>query len=163
MKGGFMSQEIRSEKVIGLFRSLLEETFEKVSGIYLDGGTSLLETLAGISASEASKPITVSGTSIASQVDHLRFYFKASNDYINGISTGKAAWQDSWKRKIVTDEEWDRLRRDLADDYHKLIDQLDSISDWNDERYLGSMMGMIVHTAYHLGAIRQIQRVAKGE
>jgi hypothetical protein len=156
-----MSQKIDSEKVIDLFRSLLKETFEKVGGIYLDGGTSLLETLEKLSAAEASKLIIEPGTSIASQVDHLRFYFKASNDYINGISTGRAAWQDSWKRKIVTDEEWDRLRRDLADDYHKLLAQLDSISDWNDERYLGSMMGIIVHTAYHLGAIRQIMRVAK--
>jgi hypothetical protein len=37
----------------------LEETFENVHGIYLDGATSLFETLATISAEEASVPVSI--------------------------------------------------------------------------------------------------------
>ncbi len=48
------------QPVIELFKKALldclEETFERVSGIYLDSGTSLFETLEGVSAEEASRP-----------------------------------------------------------------------------------------------------------
>jgi|WetSurMetagenome_2_1015567.scaffolds.fasta_scaffold24346_4 hypothetical protein len=157
-----MSQPIDSEKIISLFHTLLEETFEKVNGVYLDRGTSLLETLASLSAAEASKPIADSGTSIASQVDHIRFYLKMLNDYIDGVWPEKVDWQGSWSRKSVTDSEWNELRAELLIDYQNLLDHLNSITDWNDDRRLGGAMGIIVHTAYHLGAIRQIIRVVRG-
>jgi len=156
-----MSQTIDSEKVKELAFTLLEEAFVKVNGIFLDGRTSLMETLAGISAAEASRPITEDGTTIASQVDHLRFYIRVSLDYIDGKQTGKADWQGSWKRKVVSDAEWDTLRQEVTDDYRQLLTHLKNLPDWNDDNRLGGILGIVVHTAYHLGAIRQIMRVAK--
>jgi hypothetical protein len=43
---------------------LLSETFEKTQGIYLDRGTSLLETMETISAEQASRPVSAKGASI---------------------------------------------------------------------------------------------------
>jgi hypothetical protein len=157
-----MTQQIESEKVTKLFLTLLEETFEKVNGVFLDSGTSLMETLANISAADASKPITETGSSIVSQVDHIRFYLEMLNEYIDGNWPDKVDWQGSWKRKTVNDAEWDALRKQLDDDYRSLITHLNSITDWDDDRRLGGALGIIVHTAYHLGAIRQIIRVVKG-
>ena len=45
---------IQSEHFTKAILMLLEETFEKVEGFYLDKNTSMFETLAGISAEEAS-------------------------------------------------------------------------------------------------------------
>ena len=155
-----MLQQVETNQLTKVFQEFLEEEFEKVSGIFLDARTSLLETLENISAEEASKRITETGTSIASQVDHLRFYLKVSNDYMDGKKY-KVDWQGSWKRKTVTEEEWDQLRKQVREDYDNLIARLNSYGDWSDEDRLGGQLGIIVHTAYHLGAIRQILRVAK--
>lgn len=155
-----MPQTIDSDKVTSLIYSLLEETFERVNGIYLDGKTSLLETLAGISAAEASQTITDDSTSIASQVDHVRFYIDILKGYMDGRQFDKIDWQGSWSRKSVNDVEWDALRKELESDYAKLRAHLNSFPDWNDDKRLGGALGIIVHTAYHLGAIRQIMRPA---
>lgn len=156
-----MLQQVETNQLTKVFRELLEETFVNVHGIFLDGRTSLLETLENITADEASKRIAETGTSIASQVDHIRFYLKVSNDYIDGKKY-KSDWQGSWKRKTVTKEEWDELRKQVREDYDNLIARLKSYADWNNEDRLGGQLGIIVHTAYHLGAIRQILKVAKG-
>lgn len=48
---------IQSEHFVKALYSVLGETFERVEGHYLDPGNSLFETLAGISAAEASIPV----------------------------------------------------------------------------------------------------------
>ncbi|MDQ3524712.1 MAG: hypothetical protein M3451_06625, partial [Chloroflexota bacterium] len=45
-----------------------EETFTDVTGIFLDRGTSMFETLATISAEEASRPVGGGCANIAAQV-----------------------------------------------------------------------------------------------
>ena len=47
-----MPDQIPVEQFIKALDDLLEETFDNVYGAYLDGGTSLFETLATISAAE---------------------------------------------------------------------------------------------------------------
>ncbi len=37
---------------------MFDETFEQVQGMYLDKGTSLFETLATVTAEEASRPVS---------------------------------------------------------------------------------------------------------
>jgi len=156
-----MSTQIESKLFTKEIFALLEEIFAKVHGIILDGGTSLTETLEKISANEASRPTTETGTSITSQVDHVRFYLQVLNDYIDGKRQEKIDWQGSWKRKSVSESEWNSLRQQVKDDYKILMERLNSITDWNDERRLGGALGILAHTAYHLGAIRQIMGVAK--
>ena len=52
-----MSAQIQTEHFTSAICTLLDETFDNVQGIYLDKGTSLFETLATISAEEASLPV----------------------------------------------------------------------------------------------------------
>ncbi len=156
-----MTQLIPHELFASNLFALLEETFENVGGIYLDGGTSLLETLATISAAEASRPTTASGTTIAAQVFHARFYIRVLRDYIDGKSQGKIDWKESWSLSSVTDAEWDAIRNQLAGDFREITSYLKGIVDWNEDRRLGGALAIVVHTAYHLGAIRQILRGVK--
>jgi len=156
-----MTQQINEELFKKSIFVLLKETFDKGDGIYLDQGTSLEETLALLSAAEASRPIRESGTSIASHVYHLLFYVRILNDYMDGKWHEKVDWPGSWARKIVSENEWDALRKQLKNDYDALLKHLESFTDWNDERRLGGALGILAHSAYHLGAIRQILRVIK--
>ena len=53
-----MSNPLPAERFTTPFFEMLEETFEHVYGNYLDGGTSLFETLETISAEDASRPVS---------------------------------------------------------------------------------------------------------
>jgi hypothetical protein len=132
---------------------LLEETFETPRGIYLDrpkGG--LFTTLEGVSAEQASQE-TGARRSIAAHVAHLRVYVVALHGYMNG-ATGKTDWDASWETHSVTGLEWSALLNGLRDDYEALMRDLREIPD-GDIRF-AEAMAVLVHTAYHFGAIRQL-------
>ena len=157
-----MPQTISTELFTGNLQALLKETFEKVDGIYLDGGTSLSETLTGITAEQASRPTVEGGATIAGHVEHLRFYIRILRDYIDGKWHEKVDWNQSWLCHAVSQAEWDTIRSGLMDDYQRLKAHLSGIADWNDDHRLGGAMAIVIHTAYHLGAIRQMMKVVKG-
>ena len=142
-------------------RALLTETFESVQGIYLDRGTSLTETLAQLNAEQASKPLIADGSTIAGHVEHIRFYIRVLNAYIDGVNADKIDWKQSWLTHTVTDVEWDGIRASLRDDYQALLAHLESIENWDADRPLGGALAIVVHTAYHLGAIRQMMKAAQ--
>ena len=155
-----MPDTIRTEDFTNNLRTLLTETFEspqKPSTAYLDHGTGLFDTLAKLSVEEAAKPITEGGTSVARQVKHIRFYIDVLEQIMDG-STVEADWQDSWLVGEVTPEVWGVLKADLRASYERLSQKLNTIETWGDEE-VGDSMAIVVHTAYHLGALRQIVRV----
>jgi hypothetical protein len=158
-----MSQPISQELFTKQILALLQETFEKVEGIFLDRATSLSESLETLAAHEASTPITSDGTTIASQVHHVRFYLRVLNDYIDGKWSDKVDWKSSWQNMTVSEREWNSLRQSLKEDYKSLQTHLNEITGWNDEHRLGGALAIVVHTAYHLGAIRQIMKVVKAK
>ncbi len=143
------------EHFVETLNALLDETFEQVHGIYLDRGTSLFETLAGVTAEQASQPISVSCASIAAQVEHVRFYLEVMQRYIRGEQPGKVDWQASWQRQVVTPGEWQARMAELRAAYASVRDLLRGIESWEGENELGGALATVVHTAYHLGEIRQ--------
>jgi len=70
--------------------AVLDETFERVDGIYLDKGTSLFETLATVTVDEASQPISLQCASIAAQVNHVRYYLEVLSGYMRGQPPSQA-------------------------------------------------------------------------
>ena len=152
---------IRREDFTNNLFTFLVETFEgppKPSSAYLDQKTGLFDTLSIVSAEAASKPITEAGTSIAAQVEHIRFYLDVLGQFMDG-RTERVDWQDSWQVKGVTPEAWETLKEDLKATYERISLKLKGIETWADDE-VGNSMAIVVHTAYHLGAIRQIMRVA---
>ncbi|MEO7908016.1 MAG: DinB family protein [Roseiflexaceae bacterium] len=140
---------------------LLEETFENVKGIYLDKATSLFETLDTITAEEASRPVSASCASIAGQVEHVRFYLQVLQDYMQQKEVGKVDWAASWYLKTVTSEEWDALKQRLRSAYQDLTALVKGFETWQGQDELGGALAIVVHTAYHLGEIRQALCVIK--
>lgn len=138
-----------------------EETFEKVTGIFLDKGTSMFETLATISAEEASKPVGGGCANFAAQVNHVTFYMTLMPREGRGEEIGKIDWDATWDVGKVDDAEWRRLIDELRSAYEEVKGFASSFEGW-DEEFIGDAFGIIAHCAYHLGEIRTGLCVIKG-
>lgn len=136
--------------------SLMEETFEpKHHGIYLDKGTSLFETLETVSAQEASISVGGKCASLAAQVAHVIFYIESLERYVVYNDESPRDWGYIWRTvEKVTPEEWDEYKRKLKDAYLGMDKLFHENETWNDDS-IGGAMAIVVHTAYHLGEIRQ--------
>lgn len=138
-----------------------EEAFTDVTGIFLDKGTSMFETLATISAEEASKPVGGGCANIAAQVNHTWYYLDLINRRGRGEDVGKPDWDGSWQVGEVDDAEWQRLIDQLRGAYKDVKTFASTFEGWN-ERMIGGAFGMLAHCAYHLGEIRAGLCVIKG-
>ncbi len=148
-----MPQETFSKDLLTLW----EETFTITRGAYLDRGTSLLTTLDQISAEEASIPVGNGCASIAAQVEHVILYLVVvERSLVGRPGEGQPDWGDVWRRVGgVTSAEWDEIRARLRATYERIDKVLRGIENWQDNDAVGDSMAMVVHTAYHLGEIRQ--------
>ena len=135
---------------------ILEGAFETHHGIYLDTGTSLFPTLNQISAGEVSIPVGNHCATIAAQVEHVIFYLEVLEHSITGQDVGKLDWGEIWSRvNGVATAEWDASRARLKATYDRLSKTLQSIENWVHNDAVGDSRAIVVHTAYHLGEIRQ--------
>jgi hypothetical protein len=144
-----------------LFGELVEGA-PKSGGYMLNGGDpGLLHSLDTLTASAASTSST-GGASIAAHVDHLRYGLSLMNRWGRGENPFAGAdWAASWRKTTVSDEEWNRLRADLRKEATAWLEALRTPRDVDEEAIAG-MMGSIAHLAYHMGAIRQVDRTARG-
>ena len=134
---------------------LLEETFEKPRGIYLDKDTALFQTLETVSAQEASIPVGGKCASLAAQVAHVTFYMDVLERYVVHNDLTPADWGEVWRTvEKVTPEEWDALKSNLNDAYNRITKIFQDNEVWNEDT-MGGSLAIVVHTAYHLGEIRQ--------
>lgn len=102
------------------------------------------------------------GGSIAAHVDHLRYGLSLMNRWAGGENPfADADWSESWRHGEVDDAAWARLRADLADEAHRWRETLRAPRDAQPIE-LNGMLASIAHLAYHLGAIRQIDRATRG-
>ena len=126
------------------------------------GDTGLLASLDRLSASAASAR-QAGGPSIAAHVDHVQYGLSLLNRWAAGTP---APWQEidwamSWKRNVVSDAEWRTLREDLRREASAWTETLRTPREVSDVE-VGWMAGSVAHLAYHFGAIRQIDRAARG-
>lgn len=159
-----MSGKIDEEHITQDLFDVLDETFVTHHGIFLDEGTSLFETLETITAVEASIPVGGKCATLAAQVAHVNFYLEVLEAYILKQDRGKVDWGEIWRRvREVSPEEWQSHQDQLKETYRRFISMLRNIEDWNDERPIGGAIAIAVHTAYHLGEIRQAMCMVKQE
>jgi hypothetical protein len=155
------SGTIESRNFVEAAAYLLRETFEGSPegqpSAYLDRGVGIFSTLSGLSSEDASKEFH--GTTAAAQTEHAKFYLDRLCEFVNG-RTESVNWEDSWLIETVNETEWDALRTSVRNTYENVLRCVAAVEDWN-ERTMGMVIGMVAHTAYHLGAIRQIAKRAK--
>jgi hypothetical protein len=149
-------QPIDQDHFTGAMKILLDETFDNVYGYYLDKGTSLFETLADISAEEASIPVGGKCATLAAQVKHTAFYLDVVDRSVRNPNAPQADWGEIWRTvSIVSPDEWGEIQEGLRGSYNRILKLIDDWPAWTSEDEIGSTIAVVVHTAYHLGEIRQ--------
>lgn len=151
-----MEKQNLSERFSKELLGLLDETFAHTHGFFLDKGNSLLETVGRISASAASQPVSSGGATIAGQVEHICYYLKVLESEIRKKEFGKVDWLKSWQVKEVTSEEWESLKARLRQTCQGVVSAIKGVEHWGGENDVGAPLAILAHTAYHLGAIRQM-------
>ena len=126
------------------------------------GDEGLLRSLDKVTAAAASA-LTVTGSSIASHVDHVRYGLSLMNRWSAGEANPfkDADWSASWKRTSVSDDEWRARRAALKEETERWQQALRTPREVQAIE-LSGMIGSIVHLAYHLGAMRQINQILRG-
>jgi hypothetical protein len=123
----------------------------------------ILKSLARISAADASRTPAAGGASIAAHVDHLCYGFELLNRYASGDNEAFATadYSRSWERTSVSDDEWRQLRERLVVQLQIWRDTVGEL-DPTVQLHVTGAIASVVHLAYHLGAIRQIDRALAG-
>ena len=146
---------IKQEDFLNNLFSLLDETFDNTHGHYLDKDTSLFRTLETVSAQEASIPVGGKCASLAAQVAHATFYIESFERFALQGDNSPRDWGEIWRTvEKVTPEEWENLKSKLRDAYQRMDTLFRTNPMWNEDT-IGGALSIIVHTAYHLGEIRQ--------
>ena len=118
----------------------------------------ILGRLAKVDAELASRSFGP-GPTIAAHAEHLRWYLAYARSFYG--SEGKPGnWEDSWSVRTVDQEAWDRLRADLRTEYEAMRLTVANHTDWSDPDLLTGTMALLPHSGYHLGAIRELIRMA---
>ncbi len=152
-----MFQNASEKAVITELFDLLFETFEGNRGLYIDKGTSLIETLNTISATEASQSLSSNCSTIATLVSHITFYLEALERFMLKQDVSDVDWQSVWQGIATVDtEEWESRKKQLMDCYRRVERIIHEKTYENNGVVIIGALDILAHTAYHLGEIRQI-------
>ncbi|NJM52156.1 MAG: DinB family protein [Blastocatellia bacterium] len=139
---------------------ILRETFEGSpegqGSAYLDRGIGFISTIDNLSAEQVSNKI--GETTIAAQTEHAKFYLDRLCEFMTG-RTEAVKWEQSWLIETVNEVEWNALRDSVKKSYENVLQTFAKIETWNQDN-IGDAVAIIAHTAYHLGAIRQLAKSA---
>jgi hypothetical protein len=138
---------------------------DKPGGAFIlnSGDIGLLKSLDKLSAADASRS-SHGGATIAAHAQHLRYGLSLMNKWARqrGNPFKDAKWDEAWKTSVVNDAQWSEIRAGLRAETDQWAKALASPPQNASEIELTGMMGSVAHLAYHLGAIRQIDKNARG-
>ena len=146
-----------------LFSELVDGPSARAGAFVLNtGDAGLLGSLDKLSAADASRAVN-DGATIAAHAQHLRDGLSLMNRWASegGDPFADAKWDLAWKTSAVDANRWQEIRNGLRDEANRWLRVLNSPRDVTDVELTG-MMASIVHLAYHLGAIRQIDKQSRG-
>jgi hypothetical protein len=148
---------------------VLERLFSELikgsdSGAFVlnSGDVGLLGSLDKISAGDASRSVN-GGATVAAHAQHVRYGLSLMNRWADegGNPFADAKWDEAWKTSIVSPPEWDDIRDGLRKETTRWLHVLKTPREVADVELTG-MIASIAHLAYHLGAVRQINKDARG-
>jgi hypothetical protein len=126
------------------------------------GDAGLLRSLDALSATDASHSAN-EGATIAAHAQHLRCGLSLMNRWASagGNPFADAKWDEAWKVSAVNEAQWAEIRAGLRDEAHRWRATLGAPRELTPVE-LSGMVASIAHLAYHMGAIRQIAKGARG-
>jgi hypothetical protein len=146
-----------------LFSELVDGTSGQMGAFVLNtGDVGLLRSLDKLSAGDASRSVN-DGATIAAHAQHVRYGLSLMNRWASegGDPFADASWDEAWKTSAVDATAWQEIRNGLRDEAHRWLQALGSPRDATEVEFTG-IIGSIAHLAYHLGAIRQIDKQSRG-
>ena len=146
-----------------LFSELVDGARDRGNAFILNtGDAGLLKSLDKLSAAEASRSVN-EGATIAAHAQHVRYGLSLMNRWGSegGNPFADARWDEAWKVSTVEDAAWAEIRSGLRDETQRWLEVLRSPREAMDIELTG-MIASIAHLAYHLGAIRQINKSVRG-
>jgi hypothetical protein len=155
--------DLAARALRSLLNELLDGPATEFAFVLNPGDRGLLKSLAALSAEQASRVADGGGSSIAAHVKHVRYGLEVLNRWAGGDQNAfaNANYAASWRRTHVSDDEW-RARIDLLQrESHKWREHLLRSRDLDETERTG-MIASVVHLAYHMGAIRQMDRALRG-
>jgi hypothetical protein len=126
------------------------------------GDIGLLASVDKLSAADASRSAS-QGATIAAHAQHVRYGLFLMNRWATagGNPFADARWDEAWKTSEVDTVAWTEIREGLRHEAHRWSETLQSPREVTGVELTG-MIASIAHLAYHLGAIRQISKAARG-
>src|SRR5688572_14888535 len=147
----------------GLFSELVEGAHSDKGAFVLNSGDpGILHSLDSLSSAEASQSSN-GGATIAAHTQHLRYGLSLMNRWATegGDPFTGANWGEAWKVSAVDDGQWKEIRDGLRGETQHWLAALQTPRSTSSLALRG-MVGSIAHLAYHVGAIRQISKNARG-
>ena len=158
-----MHTENMSPALKGLFSELVDGASDRGEAFVLNSGdVGLLRSLDKLSAADASRSVN-DGATIAAHAQHVRYGLSLMNRWATegGNPFADAKWDEAWRTSAVDDATWREIRTALRDEAHRWCDVLASPREASTVE-LSGLIASIAHLAYHLGAIRQIDKSSRG-
>lgn len=148
--------------LVTLFGELVNGAATDGAYVLNGGDVGILDAFDGLTAEAASRNVS-GGATVAAHVAHLQYGLSLMNEWATrgGNPFATADWTQAWRVGDVAASEWDELRRGLRAEAEKWLDQLRRPRQVSVVE-LNGMIGSIVHLAYHLGALRQIEPQLRG-
>jgi hypothetical protein len=145
-----------------LFREVVDGPSGDMAFIVNPGDHGLVGSLAALSAQEASARIG-GRSSVAAHVQHLRYGLTLLNRWADGDQNAfaDASFAESWRHQQVDEAQWRTLRQAFQDEARNWVARLEAPRAW-DPVTLSGFVSSVAHTAYHMGAIRQLVPAAAG-
>ena len=145
-----------------LFSELVDGAAPSGGFILNRGDVGLLKSIEKLSAADASRS-TNDGATVAAHVQHVRYGLSLMNRWAaeGGNPFADAKWDEAWKTSTVDVRTWDEIRSGFRDEAHRWLAALRAPRDVSEIEFSG-MVASIAHLAYHIGAIRQIDKQARG-
>jgi hypothetical protein len=96
-------------------------------------------------------------------VQHLRFGLSLMNRWAaeGGNPFADAKWDEAWKTREVDARAWDEIRAGFREEAQRWLAVLRAPREVTGTE-LNGMVASIAHLAYHIGAIRQIDKNTRG-
>jgi hypothetical protein len=155
---------------LNLFQSLSALFSEITEGADTSGGAfvlnsgdvGLLRALEALPAADASKSLH-GGATVAAHAQHVQFGLSLFNRWARegGNPFADAKWDEAWKTTTVDAAAWSEILKGLKAESREWRNHLAAPRDLQEVELRG-LIASVAHTAYHLGAIRQIVAAARG-
>lgn len=117
--------------------------------------TGVLGTLRRFTAEQASRAPALGHKTPAAHAAHLLFSLELATQRLLGENP-PADWDASWEPSVVSGDDWTRLLDQLREASVRLRQTIEArTADWEPTAFKG-IIATVGHTAYHLGALRQL-------